>query len=230
MGRWLLGQGIRITMPQHNARKSIVQDFLHLTSVPGAVPDIISALREEAYPGDGAIRRADATGPMIGRDLQRHAVHATCAALGGMLLWFAFRLGWMVVAVFRDVVTARFFSPLDREIELTVLVVLLALVGCSTNAWMNRVREKRRPMQWQRRERLLEGGLNPTQSRVVLISGLMFSAVLSLLVFDGEVLRGFWFALVAGVLVMHSRTSTPGARRFRWRNAVPARSVRQRAW
>jgi hypothetical protein len=113
-----------VTVPQQYGRKTIVADFLELTSVPGVVPDIISALREEAYSGGGVIRRVEATRPKIGRDLQRHAVHATVTALGGMLLWAAFRLGFdgTVAAVFRDVVTAGFFSPFDREILSFALV------------------------------------------------------------------------------------------------------------
>jgi preprotein translocase subunit SecF len=191
-------------------RSGIVKEFSELTSVPGVGPDIISALQEETYLGDFAIRRVEVVGPKIGRDLQWQAVQATVAALGGMLLYIAFRFEWVygvaaVIAVFHDVfVTVGFFSLFDREIELTVIAALLTLVGYSMNDTIvifDRVRENRKLTRRQPLESLLNDSVNQTLSRTVLTSGLTFIAVLSLFLFGGEVLRGFSFALVVGVLV-----------------------------
>ena len=220
-------------------RAGIVKDFSELTSVPGVVPDIISALREEAYLGDFAIRRVEVVGPKIGRDLQWQAVQATLAALGGMLLYIAFRFEWIygvaaVVAVFHDVlITVGFFSLFDREIELTVVAALLTLVGYSMNDTIvifDRVRENLKLTRKQPLEKLLNDSVNQTLSRTVLTSGLTFVAVLSLFVFGGEVLRGFSFALVVGVLVgSYSSIFVASPLLLWWRNAATARSSQRRA-
>jgi preprotein translocase subunit SecF len=219
-------------------RTGLVKDFSELTSVPGVVPDIISALREEAYLGDFALRGVEAVGPKIGRDLQWQAVQATFAALGGMLLYIAFRFEWIygvaaVVAVFHDVlITVGFFSLFDREIELTVIAALLTLVGYSMNDTIvifDRVRENLKLTRKQPLEKLLNDSVNQTLSRTVLTSGLTFIAVLSLFVFGGEVLRGFSFALVVGVLVgSYSSIFVASPLLLWWRNAVTARSATQR--
>jgi preprotein translocase subunit SecF len=216
----------------------IVKDFSELTSVPGVVPDIISALREETYLGDFAIRRVEVVGPKIGRDLQWQAVQATLAALGGMLLYIAFRFEWIygvaaVVAVFHDVlITVGFFSLFDREIELTVIAALLTLVGYSMNDTIvifDRVRENRKLTRKQPLETLLNDSVNQTLSRTVLTSGLTFIAVLSLFLFGGEVLRGFSFALVVGVLVgTYSSIFVASPLLLWWQNLVMARSGAQR--
>jgi preprotein translocase subunit SecF len=216
----------------------MVKDFSELTSVPGVVPDIISALREETYLADFAIRGVEVVGPKIGRDLQWQAVQATLAALGGMLLYIAFRFEWIygvaaVVAVFHDVlITVGFFSLFDREIELTVIAALLTLVGYSMNDTIvifDRVRENLKLTRKQPLEKLLNDSVNQTLSRTVLTSGLTFIAVLSLFLFGGEVLRGFSFALVVGVLVgSYSSIFVASPLLLWWHNAVAARSGVQR--
>lgn len=219
-------------------RSGIVKDFSELTSVSGVVPDIISALREETYLGDFAIRRVEVVGPKIGRDLQWQAVQATLAALGGMLLYIAFRFEWIygvaaVVAVFHDVfITVGFFSLFDREIELTVIAALLTLVGYSMNDTIvifDRVRENRKLTRKQPLETLLNDSVNQTLSRTVLTSGLTFIAVLSLFLFGGEVLRGFSFALVVGVLIgSYSSIFVASPLLLWWQNLAAARSGSRR--
>jgi preprotein translocase subunit SecF len=219
-------------------RTGLVKDFSELTSVPGVVPVIISALREEIYLGDFAIRGVEVVGPKIGRDLQWQAVQATLAALGGMLLYIAFRFEWIygvaaVVAVFHDVfITVGFFSLFGREIELTVIAALLTLVGYSMNDTIvifDRVRENRKLTRKQPLETLLNDSVNQTLSRTVLTSGLTFIAVLSLFLFGGEVLRGFSFALVVGVLIgSYSSIFVASPLLLWWQNLAAARSGSRR--
>jgi len=191
-------------------RAGLVTDFGELASVPGANPDIISALKAETYLGAFAIRGVEVVGPKVGRDLQWQAFSATMWALGGMLLYIAFRFEWIygvaaVAAVFHDVlITVGFFSLFDREVELTVIAALLTLVGYSMNDTIvifDRVRENRKLTRRKGLEELLNLSVNQTLSRTVLTSGLTLAAVLCLFIFGGEVLRGFSFALVVGVLV-----------------------------
>ncbi len=187
----------------------LISDFskLNNTGVPRAVLD---ALPSEAYLGDFAIRGMEVVGPRVGKELQAQAVKATLAALGGMLVYIAFRFEWIygvaaVAAVIHDVlITLGFFSLFDREIELTVVAALLTLVGYSMNDTIvifDRVRENKRLTRRLGMEELLNLSVNQTLARTVLTSGLTFIAVLCLFIFGGEVLRSFSFALVVGVLI-----------------------------
>ncbi len=127
-----------------------------------------------------------------------------------MLVYIAFRFEWVygfaaVVAVFHDVlVTVGFFSIFDREIELNVVAALLTLVGYSMNDTIvifDRVRENKKIGRRMPLADLLNLSVNQTLSRTVLTSGLTFASVLCLFVFGGDVLRGFSFALVVGIVV-----------------------------
>ena len=191
-------------------RSGLVRDAAELGSVEGVHPDIAAALAQETYLGSFAIRGASYVGPKIGKDLQWQAVKATFFALGGMLVYIAFRFEWVygfaaVVAVLHDVlITIGFFSIFNREIELTVIAGFLTVVGYSMNDTIvifDRVRENRKLMRRQPLEGLLNLSVNQTLSRTFLTSGLTLVAVLCLFFFGGEVLRGFSFALVVGVLV-----------------------------
>jgi preprotein translocase subunit SecF len=188
----------------------LVKDFSQVSSVEGVTPDIMSGLQAETYLGEFAIRGVEVVGPKVGRDLQWEALKATMFALGGMLVYIAFRFEWVygvaaVLAVAHDVlVTIGFFSLFDREIELTVIAALLTLVGYSMNDTIvifDRVRENRKLTRRRGLEELLNRSVNQTLSRTVLTSGLTFIAVLCLFIFGGEVLRGFSFALVVGIIV-----------------------------
>jgi preprotein translocase subunit SecF len=188
----------------------LLKDFSQASSVQGVTPDIMSGLQAETYLGEFAIRGVEVVGPKVGKDLQWEALKATMAALGGMLIYIAFRFEWIygvaaVLAVFHDViVTVGFFSLFNREIELTVIAALLTLVGYSMNDTIvifDRVRENRKLTRKLGLEELLNRSVNQTLSRTVLTSGLTFVAVLCLFIFGGEVLRGFSFALVVGIIV-----------------------------
>ena len=204
------GAAALIAFRDQPPQSGLVKEFSEVTSVPGVNPDIIAALQEEAYLGAFAIRGGGSVGPKISADLQWQAFKATLFALGGMLLYIAFRFEWIygiaaVAAVFHDVlITVGFFSLFDREIELTVIAAFLTLVGYSMNDTIvifDRVRENRKLSRRRSLEDLLNLSVNQTLGRTVLTSGLTLVAVLCLFVFGGEVLRGFSFALVVGVLI-----------------------------
>jgi preprotein translocase subunit SecF len=149
-------------------------------------------------------------GPTVGRQLEKQAALATLYSLIAMLiyLWFRFELIYgvaAVVAVFHDtLITVGFFALTDRELSLTVIAAILTLVGYSMNDTIvvfDRIREN---LRLSRREGLTEvvnRSINQTLSRTVLTSGLTFLTVLALYLFGGEVLHGFSFALVVGILI-----------------------------
>jgi len=203
-------QAAQALIDYRDQNSGLVSDF-SFSGLPGGVsPDILSALQSETYLGAFAVRGVEVVGPKVGRDLQGQALNATLAALGGMLVYIAFRFEWIygfaaVAAVFHDVlITVGIFSLFDREIELTVIAALLTLVGYSMNDTIvifDRVRENRKLTRRASLADLLNTSINQTLARTVLTSGLTLIAVLCLFILGGEVLRGFSFALVVGVLV-----------------------------
>jgi len=171
---------------------------------------VLDALRAAYGPGSFDIRGTAIVGPKVGAELRRQAVFVTLYALGGMLLYIAFRFEWVfgaaaVLAVFHDVlITLGFFSLLHFEISLTVIAALLTLVGYSMNDTIvifDRIRENNRLMRKEAFTDVVNKSINQTLSRTILTSGLTFMTVLVLFVMGGQVLRAFSFALVVGIVV-----------------------------
>jgi preprotein translocase subunit SecF len=110
-----------------------------------------------------------------------------------------------VIAVFHDVlVTLGIFSLMQWEINLTVIAALLTLVGYSMNDTIvifDRVRELLRTRRREGLEKLTNDSINQTLSRTIITAGLTFLTVLALLIFGGEVLRSFSWALFIGIII-----------------------------
>ena len=179
-------------------------------SAAGANAAVISTLREAFYTSNFAIINVEIVGPKVGSELRRQAVVVTLYALGGMLVYIAFRFEWVygaaaVLAVFHDVlITLGLFSIFHFEISLTVIAALLTLVGYSMNDTIvifDRIRENSRLMRREPFRVITNRSINQTLSRTILTSGLTFLTVLVLFLMGGQVLRAFSFALVVGILV-----------------------------
>ncbi len=171
---------------------------------------VVAALNTVYGPGGFTIRGAEIVGAKVGSELRRQAVFVTLYALGGMLLYIAFRFEWVfgaaaVLAVFHDVlITLGFFSLLHYEISLTVIAALLTLVGYSMNDTIvifDRIRENNRLLRKEDFAVVVNKSINQTLSRTILTSGLTFLTVLVLFLMGGQVLRAFSFALVVGIVV-----------------------------
>jgi preprotein translocase subunit SecF len=172
--------------------------------------DIILSALNKGYAGKFTILSATSIGPKVGDDLKRQAVFATLYALGGILVYIAFRFEWIygaaaVFAVFHDaMVTLGLFSLFDREINLTVIAALLTLVGYSVNDTIvifDRMRENLKTRRRDDMESLMNDSINQTLSRTVLTSGLTLLTVLALFIFGGEIINHFAFAMVVGIIV-----------------------------
>jgi preprotein translocase subunit SecF len=171
---------------------------------------VIEAALDQGYEGRFEVLNSESVGPKVGADLRRQAVLATLYALGGILLYVAFRFEWVygaaaVFAVFHDtLITLGFFSIFNKEINLTVIAALLTLVGYSVNDTIvvfDRVRENLRVTRREKFETIVNRSINQTLSRTVLTSGLTLVAALAMYFFGGDVINNFAFALVVGVLV-----------------------------
>jgi preprotein translocase subunit SecF len=201
-------QANAILLFKDNQQGGLLSSIDSLSGV--ATPAVVNELKQSGYLSGFTIRNVEIVGPQVGAQLRKQALLATLLSLAGMLvyLWFRFELIYgvaAVVAVFHDtLITIGAFSLKDQEISLTVIAAILTLVGYSMNDTIvvfDRIREN---LRMSRREPLavvVNRSINQTLSRTVLTSGLTFLTVLSLYVFGGEVLRGFSFALVVGILI-----------------------------
>lgn len=149
----------------------------------------------------------DSVGPIAGAQLRNQAVIATLLGMVGILLFIAFRYDWTyaagaVIAVFHDVlITLAFFTVFQWEVSLTVLAALLTLVGFSVNdsiVIFDRIRENLSLHRGESLYKLTNQSINQTMSRTIVTNGLVFLSVLALVLFGGEVLRGFSLALFVG--------------------------------
>jgi preprotein translocase subunit SecF len=151
----------------------------------------------------------DSVGPVAGAQLRNQAITATLLGLVGIMLFIAFRYDWTyaagaVIAVFHDVlVTLAFFSLFQWEISLTVMAALLTLVGFSVNdsiVIFDRIRENLGLHRNEPLYNLTNDSINQTMSRTIVTNGLVLLAVAALVLFGGEVLRGFSLALFVGCI------------------------------
>jgi preprotein translocase subunit SecF len=193
--------------PPHSG---IVRNLDELATVPGVTPQILKVVKQVCVPGAWSSRGVEIVGPRIGKDLRQQAINVVLIALAAMLIYIAFRFEWIygvaaVIAVFHDtIITVGLFSLFNKQIDLTVIAALLTLVGYSMNDTIvvfDRIREN---LKLQRRGSftdIVNMSINQTLSRTVLTSGLTFLTALSLFLFGGQVLNGFSFGLVVGIIV-----------------------------
>lgn len=207
-----------------------------LSGVPGVTAQVLGVIKQQCGLGPFTILSADVVGPKIGKDLQRQAVLATLYALGGMLVYIAFRFEWIygvaaVIAVFHDtIITIGLFSLFGKEISLTVVAALLTLVGYSMNDTIvvfDRIRENLKLIRRESLTNLINISVNQTLSRTVLTSGLTLLTALSLFIFGGQVLNGFSFALVVGIIVgTYSSIFIASPILVFWQNLMDARKAK----
>jgi len=175
-----------------------------------ADPAAVAALQDGFFVSDFGVRNVEIVGPQVGRQLQKQAFLATLYSLMGMLVYLGLRFEWIygvaaVLTVFHDtLITVGAFSLMNKEISLTVIAAILTLVGYSNNDTIvvfDRIRENVKLLRRERLADIVNKSINQTLSRTILTAGLTFLTVLALFLFGGEVLHGFSFALVIGILI-----------------------------
>lgn len=179
----------------------------------------------------------EAVGPVAGAQLRNQAVIATLLGLVGILLFIAFRYDWTyaagaVIAVFHDVlVTLAFFTIFQWEINLTVIAALLTLVGFSVNdsiVIFDRIRENLTLNRNKSLYELTNQSINQTMSRTIVTNGLVFLSVLALVIFGGEVLRGFSLALFVGSITgTYSTIAIASPIAIWWQDKLGAAKVKE---
>ena len=191
-------------------RSGLLKSFDELNGAPGVTPAALAALKKDFNLAPFSVRSFEMVGPKMGEELRAQAVYVTLAALAGMLVYIAFRFEWIygaaaVLAVFHDtLITLGLFSVFNKEVTITVIAALLTLVGYSMNDTIvvfDRIRENLKSNRKMDFRELVNVSINQTLSRTILTSGLTFLSVVALWLFGGEVLNGFSFALVVGIIV-----------------------------
>jgi preprotein translocase subunit SecF len=226
--------GYRDTPPH----SGLIASLDELSSVPGVNSKALDVIKQEFQPGNFAIRSVEIVGPKIGADLRQQAINVVLIALAAMLVYIAFRFEWIygvaaVIAVFHDtIITLGLFSLFNKQIDLTVIAALLTLVGYSMNdtiVTFDRIRENLKLQVRGSFTDIVNLSINQTLSRTVLTSGLTFLTAISLLLFGGQVLNGFSFALVVGIIVgTYSSIFVASPILIFWRNLAEGRAVHGR--
>ena len=156
------------------------------------------------------MRRVEFVGPQVGNELANQGGLAMLYALLGILIYVTYRFQWRfalgsVAALFHDVViTVGAFAVFQLEFSLPVLAAVLAVIGYSLNDTIvvyDRIRENIRKMRKHSMLDTMNTAINQTLPRTILTSLTTLLVVGTLLILGGEVIRGFSFALLVGVVV-----------------------------
>ena len=175
-------------------------------------PDFIKNLKNDLdnYLEDYNFRRVENVGPKVSAELLQDGVTAIAIALAAMLIYIWFRFEWQfsigaIVAIFHDVIiTLGIFSLLSLEINLSIVAAVLTIVGYSMNDTVvifDRVRENLKKYADIKIFDLTNLSINETLSRTLITSVTTLLALLSIFFFGGEILKGFSFAMILGVIL-----------------------------
>jgi len=201
---------------------SVVQTFGAATDIVVRIPptDVEESTAElsthvlealsEGVDGEVEVRRVEFVGPQVGDELAEQGILAVIYAMVGVFLYVMFRFQWRfsvgaVAALFHDItITMGILSFIHVEFDLTVVAAILAVVGYSLNdtiVLFDRIREnfpryrKRSPVE------VVNTSINETLSRTLMTSTTTLIVLLALFYFGGEIIHGFAFTLLIGVLV-----------------------------
>ena len=201
---------------------SIVQTFGAATDIIVRIPPaeieessaelstrVLAAL-SQGVEGEIEMRRVEFVGPQVGDELAEQGILAVIYAMVGVFLYVMFRFQWRfsvgaVAALFHDIIISMgVISLVQVEFDLTVVAAILAVVGYSLNdtiVLFDRIREnfpryrKRQPIE------VVNTSINETLSRTLMTSTTTLLVLMALFYFGGEIIHGFAFTLIVGVLI-----------------------------
>lgn len=178
-------------------------------AIPGEVIEELQQALDVVSPGIKFVS-VESVGPKVSGELVQTAILAVALAIGAVLVYIWLRFEWQfalgaVAALVHDVVlTIGIFSELQIKFDLAIIAALLTIVGYSLNDTVvvfDRVRENLRRYKKKDLAEVLNLSINETLSRTVMTSVTTLLALISLYVLGGDVIRGFVFAMIWGVIV-----------------------------
>ena len=155
-------------------------------------------------------RRVESVGPKVSNELLRDGLLAISLSLAAMLFYIWIRFEWQfslgaILALVHDVIiTLGIFSLLTYEINLSIVAAVLTIVGYSMNDTVvifDRIRENLKKYSKISTLDICDTSINQTLSRTLITSVTTLLALLSIYIFGGEILKGFSFAMIIGVIV-----------------------------
>ncbi|MFP5285031.1 MAG: protein translocase subunit SecF, partial [Thermoanaerobaculia bacterium] len=181
-----------------------------LAGLGGLSPQSLQALQQRATLGNFAALGVESVGPQIGEELRKQGFYAVALSLIGMLIyiWVRFELRFGIGAIMgciHDVLVTLFlFALFDYEFNLTTVAAFLTLIGYSVNDTVvifDRIRENMRKTRRKPLAEVMNDSINQTLSRTILTGGSTLLAVGSLLALGSDVIKGFAFVLLVGIIV-----------------------------
>ena len=175
-------------------------------------PDFVNEIKKNLQNSSGydfSFRRVENVGPKVSSELLKSGIIAIALSLFAMLFYIWVRFEWQfsigaIVALFHDViVTLGIFSIFSLEINLSIVAAVLTIVGYSMNDTVviyDRVRDNLKKYSNIQIFELTNISINETLSRTIITSITTLLALVSIYVFGGEILKGFSFAMILGVL------------------------------
>ena len=173
------------------------------------IPEIKKKLSENLN-SDVNFRRVENVGPKVSAELLQSGIIAISLSLAAMLFYIWVRFEWQfsigsIIALFHDVViTLGIFSLLSLEINLSIIAAVLTIVGYSMNDTVviyDRIRENLGKFHKLDISDTANLSINETLARTIITSATTLLALLSIFILGGEILRGFSFAMILGVLI-----------------------------
>ena len=155
-------------------------------------------------------RRVETVGPKVSSELLKQGITAIALALSAMLFYIWIRFEWQfslgaIVALIHDVViTLGIFSILSFEVNLSIVAAVLTIVGYSMNDTVvifDRIRENLLKYSKLKTNEITDISVNETLSRTIITSLTTLLALFSIFILGGEILKGFSFAMILGVII-----------------------------
>jgi preprotein translocase subunit SecF len=203
-------------------------------SLTSTADEVVAALKKGGL-GGFAVVGTEIVGPAVGQDLSRKGTWAAVLSLAGILAYigfrfqFSFAVGAVVATIHDLLVTLAFLAFFGYDLTLNVIAALLTITGYSTNDTIvifDRVRENLRSMRRDSLGRVINVAVNQTLGRTVITAGTALFSALALYLFGGEVLRGFAFTLLVGLIAgTYSTVFIASAIVSLWRGKGPARAA-----
>jgi preprotein translocase subunit SecF len=185
--------------------------------------------------GNFTVVATEIVGPAVGRELTSKGIWATVLSLAGILAYIAFRyqlsfaVGAVVASLHDLLVTLAFLAFFQYDLTLNVIAAILTVTGYSTNDTIvifDRVRENLRGMRRDSLRDVINTAVNQTLGRTILTAGTTLLSAVALFLFGGDVLRGFAFTLIVGVITgTYSSVFIAAAVVTFWRGSGPTRAA-----